>query len=247
MTTCEGLINRLGFDCRLIGRDTISVSTPFTFVDGVPIGFYLSESNLEIRISDNSETLFHFAAIGYDISERRKWKGIKQIIETFGFTLLDSGEIIGTAPVNQQQSLVTRYLSAMLAVVDFEREYVGIPEEIEQFVQEVEMYLRAWKPNTPPVPHPVLQGHSGRIYKFHFEQDGKLIDAVRPHGLRTGSLLRKAADVLHAGEKREILIVMDNRELPEAATIETDILSTMVSVMPFTSLEQQVGGKLKPT
>lgn len=247
MNTCEGLMKRLGFDCRLVGDTTIGVSTPFSFIDGQPIGFYISESNLEIRITDNSDTLAHFAAIGYDITDRKKWKGIKQLVETFGFQMLDTGEIIGSAPVAEQHWLVMKYLSAMLAVVDFEREYIGVPEELEQFVQEVEMYLRAWKPNTPPMPYPVLQGHSGRIYKFHFEQDGKLIDAVRPHGSRTGSLLRKAADVLHAGEKKEILIVMDDRELKEAAIIESDILSTMISVMPFSRLEQQVGGRLKPT
>jgi hypothetical protein len=247
MTTCEGLMKRLGFDCRLVGDATIGVSTPFSFVDGQPIGFYLSESNLEIRITDNSDTLAHFAAIGFDITDRKKWKGIKQLVETFGFSMLDSGEIVGSAPVEQQQWLVMKYLSAMLAVADFEREYIGIPEEIEQFVQEVEIYLKAWKPNAPITPHPVLQGHSGRIVKFHFEQDGKLIDAVRPHGTRTGALLRKAADVLHAGEKKEILIVMDDREFPDVAAIESDILSVMVSVMPFTRLERQVGGKLRPT
>ena len=245
MNTCEGLMKRLGFDCRLVGEATIGVSTPFSFVDGQPIGFYLSESNLEVRITDNSDTLAHFAAIGYDITDRKKWRGIKQLVEQFGFTMLDTGEIVGSAPVEQQQWLVMKYLSAMLAVVDFEREYIGVPEEIEQFVQEVEMYLRAWKPNFPPQPQPVLQGHSGRLYKFNFEQDGKLIDAVRPHGSRTGSLLRKAADVKHAGEPKEILIVMDDRELTEAANIETDILSTMVSVMPFTRLEQLVG-PIKP-
>lgn len=241
MTSCEGLMKRLGFDCRLVGRETIGVSTPFAFMDGQPIGFYLSESNLEIRISDNSDTLAHFAAIGYDITDRKKWRGIKQLVEQFGFSMLDTGEIVGSAPVAHQHWIVMKYLSAMLAVVDFEREYIGVPEELEQFVQEVELYLRAWKPNAPILPLPVLQGHSGRIHKFHFEQDGTLIDAVRPHGNRTGALLRKAADVINAGEKKKILVVMDDRELPEMAAIESDILSVMVSVMPFTRLVQQVG------
>src|SRR5258708_21298031 len=142
MATCEGLIRRVGFECRVIG-DTLSVSTPFTFADGEPIAFYLDDAGTSVRVSDNSDTLAHFAAIGYDITDRRRWKSIKQTVEVFGLSMLETGEICGNGSKQLEDDLITRYIGAMLAVTDFEREYLGLPEEIERFIQEVEMYLRA--------------------------------------------------------------------------------------------------------
>lgn len=241
MATCEGLIKRVGFECRVLSDQTLSISTPFTFVDGEPISFYLDDTGASVRISDNSDTLAHLAAIGYDISDRKKWRGIKQTVETFGFSMLETGEIVGTDAKQMEDSLITRYISAMLAVADYEREYLGLPEELEQFIQEVEMYLRAWKPQARLDHSPVVIGHSGRSHLFHFEFDKQLMDAARPHGIRTGAILRKSADVINAGDKRKIVVVMDDREDVELAKIESDILSTMVSVFPFTRLARQVG------
>lgn len=230
----------MGFDCRVISEQTIAVSTPFTFVDGEPIGFYLDDTGQSVRVSDNSDTLAHFAAIGYDISDRRRWQGIRQLVEAFGFQLLDTGEILGTDAKAMQDGLITRYISAMLAIVDYEREFLGLPEELEQFIEEVELYLKAWKPQAKLTRNEVVVGHSGRLHTFHFEFDRQLLDAARPHGIRTGSILRKAADVINSGDKRKIVVVMDDREYAERAKVESDILSTMVSVLPFTRLMSQV-------
>lgn len=247
MATCEGLIKRVGFDCRVIGNQTLSISTPFTFADGEPIAFYLDDTGVSVRVSDNSDTLAHFAAIGYDISDRKKWRSIKQTVEAFGLSMLETGEIVCTDAKQMEDSLITRYISAMLAVADFEREYLGLPEELEQFIQEVEMYLRAWKPHAKLEHYPIVAGHSGRTHTFHFEFEKQLMDAARPHGIRTGSILRKAADVINTGDKRKIVVVMDDREDLERAKVETDILSTMVSVMPFSRLVANVGGTRNPT
>lgn len=247
MATCEGLLNRLGFACRLAGEAGVDVSTPFTFTDGEPIGFYLHDLEDGVRLSDNANTLAHLATIGYDISDRKKWRGVKQTVETFGLELLDSGEIVGKEIKKLEHGLVTRYISAILAVVDWEREYLGIPDELDQFVKEAELYLRAWKPSSEISHYPNVQGHSGRMHTFHFELERQLIDAARPHGARTGSILRKAADVINIGDERKILVVMDDRKDVERAKIETDILSTMVSVMPFTRLISQVAGNINPS
>ncbi len=246
MATCEGLIKRIGFECHVIG-DTLSVSTPFTFADGEPIGFYLDDTNAGVRVSDNSDTLAHFAAIGYDITDRKRWRSIKQTVEAFGLSMLETGEICGSDSKKSEDSLITRYIGAMLAVTAFEREYLELPEELEQFIQEVELYLRAWKPQAKLDHYPVVVGHSGRTHTFHFDFDNQLMDAARPHGIRTGSILRKAADVINAGNKRKIVVVMDDREALEQAKVESDILSTMVSVLPFTRLVANAGGNQNPT
>ena len=82
-------------------------------------------------------------------------------------------------------------------------------------------------------------GHSGREHEFHFEFDGSLVDAAKPRGQSTGAILRKTADVNNAGNEKRVLVVIDDRIDDDKAKTETDILSTMVSVVSFTTLAGQ--------
>jgi hypothetical protein len=237
---CEGFIRRLGLNCREVGDGTIAIETPFTFCDGEPIGFYLRERNESIFVSDNADTLTHLLAVGMDLSDRRKWKGLRESIAPFGFSLQETGEITGEASKASGHSLFSKYIGAMLVVADYEREYLGLSEEQDQYIKEVEMYLREWKPRSEIETYVMAQGHSGRFHRFHFEQDNTLIDAARPQHNRTGAILRKAADVINTGTNKKIMVVMDDREDLERAKVETDILSTMVSVMSFSTLSKNV-------
>jgi hypothetical protein len=82
----------------------------------------------------------------------------------------------------------------MLKVGSLEREQLGITPELDQYLEEVEMQLRAWKPKAPLTRSPVRVGASGRPHTFSFEFDSKLVEAARPHSNRTGWILRKVAD-----------------------------------------------------
>jgi hypothetical protein len=240
--TCEGLLNRLGYDCHMVGDSTVLVETPFCFADGEPIHFYLEEIGEEVKIHDNADTLFHLAGIGMDIRSRKRWQGIKNAVSAFGFELEDSGLIVGKNAKVFEQHLLTQYISALLAVTDFEREHLGLTEEQVEFVKEVEFYLHAQNPGKDIIHSPSVVGHSGKKHNFHFEFDGKLVDALKPHGRATGSILRKVLDVANAGANRRFMVVIDDRNDPERAQTETDILHTMVSVVQFTALQRQSVG-----
>jgi len=243
---CDGLLQRLGFECRMVKNSVIAVGTPFAFADGEPIGFYLYDAGDAISISDNADTLAHLAGVGMDISDKRTWRGIKQATDDHGLELRDTGEIAGKAAKNGETYLITRYMSAILSIVGQERELLGLTDEQSQYVSEVEMYLRAIT-KTPLILLPRVKGHSGNSHEFHFQRDGELVEAARPHGGRTGSILRKSLDVLNAGNVKSILVVMDDREDPERAKVETDILATSVSVLAFTRLVQQAGAANRPS
>lgn len=240
---CDGLLNALGYECRQVRSGAITVSTPFTFADGEPISFYLDQGPAgAVVLTDNSDTMMHLGGIGWDLTSGRTWRSIRQCISPFGLELIETGEIVGKAMSDQQSVLVASYVAAMLGVVELEKEFLGLTQEQSQYIAEVEMYLQAWKPNEKVLPMPTFKGHSGRTQQFHFQQGNTLIDAARPHGARTGSILRKSIDVRNLGTNLEIMVVMDDREDPERARAETDILTTFVSVMTFTRLVQQAGG-----
>src|SRR5690242_4051559 len=132
--SCEGLLERLGYECRVMGDRLIAVDTPFLFADGEPISFYLDENVNAVVVSDNANTLAHLASIGFDITDRRGWKSVGNIVSSFGFDLLDSGEIVGKGIIGQEQELVTRYISAMLAVVDWECDYLAASSEVNEYL-----------------------------------------------------------------------------------------------------------------
>lgn len=243
--SCENLIEHLGFECRQIDSSVISVSTSFSFADGEIINFYIQDKREEVVVTDNGDTLFHLRGVGLDLSDRRRWRPYRQIVAAHGFELEDSGVIIGKSSTNQVSQLVANYISAMLDIVNLEHEQLGIPEEIDHFIEEVEFYLRAWKPSGNIVRLPVLTGMSGKSHTFHFELDGTLIDAAKPNSNKTGALLRKLTDISLAGLNRSSIVVMDDREDPERAEIETKILTSMTAVLSFGQLIRNAGNLLE--
>ncbi len=239
---CDTLFRRMGFHWRQRADGTYRVFTPFTFEGGEPIGLYLSEGEAIARISDNADTIFHLRGIGLDVGDRRKWKWVASVVETFKMRLERTGEIVGEAPVGTIHSLVSNYIGAMLALTEMERDTLNVAPEPESYVDEVAGYLSLWRPNEEIVRSVLAKGHSGRDHFFHFKLGDEFIDAAKPHSSRTGSILRKAADIQNSQNARPILVIMDDREDADRASAESDILSTLVSVLPMSRLVGNLSG-----
>jgi hypothetical protein len=238
---CANLLGALGFSCHRFPTGTLAVSTPFCFADGDVIHFYLDDFDSTVKISDNSDTLFHLSTVGLDISDRKKWRFLRQLAEAHGLQLEDTGELTGRSQSTELPDLVRRYVGTLLKVVDYEREQRGMSDETEQYLAEVEFYLRAWHVDRNVVPHPQIVGMSGRLHTFDFEYGHQLVDAVRPNSNSTGSILRKAMDLADDENASRILVVMDDREDTERAQAETAILSRMVSVLGMQQLRRIAG------
>lgn len=242
--SCEGLIRRLGYECKEVADNILEVDTPFTFPNGEPIHFYLDGNGGDIVVHDNADTLAHLIGMGWDLADRRKWKTLQNTVAAFGFELQETGAIVSRAPHNIETALISNYVAAMLAVVEVEREYLGLSDEQITFVEEVEMYLKASDPKKALVLRPVVIGHSGRSHEFHFELDGALIEAAKPRTQSTGIILRKATDVKNEHGDKRIIVVIDDRQDEERAKAEIDILNNVVQVMRFTALARQ--GQMSP-
>lgn len=124
--SCEELFNRMGFNC--IKRDdyTYRIDTPISFPDGEPISLYFIDRGNYVLVSDNADTLFHLSSVGMDVSDRKKWRGVSQIASAFGIKLENSGAVTGQALANGAHNLVARFMGAMLAIAEMEREYMGL-------------------------------------------------------------------------------------------------------------------------
>lgn len=93
--TCEALFNRMGFECRELSPGVFRVFTPLSLSDGEPISLYLVESGNTVRVSDNGNTLFHMRGIGLDVDDRKKWRGVTNILASFKLNLESTGEVTG--------------------------------------------------------------------------------------------------------------------------------------------------------
>jgi hypothetical protein len=241
--TCEALFARMGFECRQRSAGVYRVFTPLTFADGEPIGLYFQEDGTTVRVSDNANTLFHLRGRGIDLDSRKKWKGLTQIVSSFGMKLEESGEVTGLEMADGAAGLVARYLGAMLAIADFERDKIGLGPELSEYIDEVETHLRLWKPTEKLERGVYVTGHSGRVHEFHFKLAEDLIEAARPQSRRTGSILRKAVDVQNSSTPaKKIIVVIDDREDEEQARVEADILGTIANVLPFSRLARSLSG-----
>lgn len=234
----------MGFSCERVSGGMHFVQTPLTFPDGEPIALYFMSDINSVSVSDNANTISHLSGLGMEMHDRKKWRGVRQIVQGFGMELRESGEISGKALPSQAESLVGRYLSAMLAVADLERQSMVLTEEMGDYLEEVELHLRAWKAGEKVATNAPVRGNSGRTHTFNFKIGEKLlVDVAKPHSGRTGSIMRKSADIQNSEDGSDVLVIMDDRDDPDRAKEETNILSTLVSVMTFKRLMDLSGGQ----
>ena len=126
----------------------------------------------------------------------------------------------------------------------YERELLALPAETVELAEEVERYLRLWKPDAQLIRDPKVYGISGHSYSFDFQ----LILAISPTPNAVGAVMRKAGDVISGNDLngRKITVIVDNRtdELfaKHKAEEEIQIISALVNAVPLTNLINQAIG-----
>lgn len=243
---CNWLTNNLGFECRevktLRHEPAIAVDTPFSFADGEAIGLYLIDHNGSTRITDNGDTIAHLINMGLGYHDGRRWSGLRHRAESHGLNLSDEGEIYALGPSTEPDRLISKYLTGILSIVDLEREALAAPADVHVFAEEVEMLLRVWRPKAKIKRNAKVRGQSSKLHTFDFQVDHTLVDAISPHALSSGSLLRKAGDLKSSSDADayDIMAIIDDRHDPEAAKAERDIVSSLVRAALYSRLEHKL-------
>jgi len=236
---CELLQSLVRFDCTPIrsinGEDGVEIGTPFSFVDGSAIVIYGFNQNEKTLFSDNGETLMHLASSGISI---KKTSFLRDIVSKFGLTLTDDGDIRILVNNDQSQHALATTISAILAVVEWEREQLGLSENVKNLVEEALLYLQAWKPNSTIKRNQKLKGQSRKEHTFDFHIDNEYIDVISASPIATGASMRKIGDILNSENLGSgvLRVIIDDREDPDRANIEKQILGSMCKAMTFTSL-----------
>lgn len=229
------------------GEELARVETPFTFHDGHPIGMYVETIDNQFHLFDDGEVLFVLSTMGFDLSDRRRLKGIRTAIKDFGVALTDEGTLEAWSKTNATALGFARFCSALLAVRDWAREAADIPVDAEWLTEEVGLYLSAWKPTEELRRDVTERGASGQQHRFDFQLDGELIDAIAPVSTSSASVLRKMVDVRARAVEAEprFVVVVDDRRRPDQARQEAKILETIAATWPLTRLIERTGGAVQ--
>ncbi len=239
---CQSIARQLAFDCTplrgLCGEPVFELGTPFSFHDGSAICVYVVDHGSVAEISDDGLTMMHLSGLGLDPWGSRRRAALRERIQPYGVELRDNGSLRAMLPASELAWSLPRFIAAELAIAQWAREQMGAPESARQLADEVEMYLRAWRPLATISRRPVLRGISGREYQFDFQQGDELIDVISPHHNATGGIMRKLGDVLNAEHPVQpvVRVVVDDRTDPERARMEAKIIASLATAMTLTKL-----------
>lgn len=231
----------IGFECHPLSDDgsVAMIDTPFAFADGDEVPVYVEKIAGQIRFFDDGNVILHFRGRGVTLDDHRQTRFLKNIAEPRGVSLTDMGELEIWARAADAPSAFAKYMSTILAVCSWESDQGGVATDASLFLDEVTLCLRAWKPQASFGEGKEYSGISGHKYKMDLEFDGRAVLAIGTHPATVAAAAKKLLDIgsATAGEKADILIVMDDRLDPDTAKSESLILDSVASTMMMSRLE----------
>lgn len=238
---CDDIASSLGFGCVPLTEDArvAMILTPFKFTDGeaVPV-FIESHQGGLVRFFDDGQMLMHFRGRGLQLDDKRRLRFLTSAAAPFEAVMTAAGELEVWSRRGETQDAFRRYVSAALAIVDWEREQEGLGADLSLFVDEVGLALRAWKPGAPIVEAPEFTGVTGQTYRLDYLFEGKGVVATSLHPISLAASVKKLLDIRSAprNERLELLSVIDDRPDPAQAGKDGLVLQVVGEVIPFTRL-----------
>jgi len=242
---CSQISSLIGISCHPLtdDGDVAMIDTSFAFEDGAGIPVYVEKVGEHVRFFDDGGVILHLRGRGVNLDDNRKTRFIKSLAEPVGVTLSDMGELEIWANAKDSPSAFAKYISAMLALVRWEHDQIGVGTDMTLFIGEVAFCLRALKPGAELIEEPEYRGISGHVYKLDFNFDGSAVIAISTHPNSVSSAAKKLLDIRGAEENSglKVLVVIDDRPDEEGAKNEGRILDSVANVWMMSRLEKQAG------
>ena len=241
MTSCSNIFNDFGFSCSQVrlprGDDATYISTPFTLAHGKPLDLFLVESGDSICITDDGFSMAEMIASGINLSDRRTWRGLADLAESFGFELDDNGALTSHATHETLSIKLQSILSVFAGVCSWEKERLESRDADLSFYLAVEKKLRAIDDNRKLIPN-ATKVFGGQSYDFDFQWGDTLVDTVRPHHNAVNAKLRKVTEIsLACEEAPDVLFIVDDSGDTNRASKECKVLGVHSRAVLFHQLQ----------
>jgi hypothetical protein len=122
MTISNELKQWLGVSCQPLSNSLAMIDTALTFDDGENIPLFAERTGSQIRFFDDGGVLFHFLGRGLFLGDKHN-NLIHTIAENHGLLLNPDGEFEIVASKETASAAFSRYLSAMIGMMEWERDH----------------------------------------------------------------------------------------------------------------------------
>lgn len=242
---CNQISDLIGFACHPLDElgQVAMIETPFTFSDGDGVPVFVERVGERVRFFDDGGFYLHFRGRGMSLGGATQTRFLKTAAAQHGVAFTPAGELEVWSNLGSEPQAFARYIGAAMELMRWESEHAGVSAEPSLFIEEVALYLSAWKPNSSLVRHPKVQGITGKMHEFTFGLDGMLVAAVGVHHAAISSVLHKLIDIKAKPDNAGIktLVVLDDRQDKEASSRESLVIGGVSEVIAMTRLQRQSG------
>jgi hypothetical protein len=247
---CQDFFAKSGWHCQPLKSNSATstvlyVSTPFLLINRKPLDFYVQESNGLVSVYDDGVTLFSLSGNGFDLSERRNWKGLRQLADGFGFKLDDSGEFKGARPVSEFMGLCADAIALFAAIRTWEKERSGEGDANFSLTRQVEEILSRNSPERKIISSPKVSVGNTEVV-FDFQWGEIFVDALAPVANAVNSRLRKGLLMQRIDSVNNILFVIDDSFVPLKADTEMAVLGGVAPSVKLSTLRNMSERYLAP-
>ena len=237
---CSTFFSSSGWHCQAVQAGGVAatyISTPIVLPGGKPLDFYLIQRGGNLEFTDDGITMFALSGLGYQLGDKRNWKGLENLALRHGFTLTERGSFEAAFLESELPEWGGRIIKFFAAVAAWENERFIEGDTDLSLAAEVEMLLRAKAPGKQLVRNATVTLGRNEV-SFDFLWGDTYVDAIRPVAQSVNSRLRKAILVNRSEEPLKLLFIIDNRDQEERAETEISVLGDIASTIRLTDFEK---------
>lgn len=213
------------------------ISTPIVLPGGKPLDFYLIPRGEHLEFTDDGVTMFALSGLGYQLGDKRNWKGLENLAVKYGFKLTEAGAFEAAFLKSELPEWGGRIIKLFAAIAAWEDERFSEGDTDLSLAAEIEMLLRAKAPEKLLVRNAIVKLGRNEI-SFDFLWGDTYVDAIRPVAQSVNARLRKAVLINRCEDPLKLLFIVDNRGQEERAEAEISVLGDIASTIRLTDFEK---------
>lgn len=244
MTTlqcCNGYFKQAGWHCSVVngvqGDETLYVSTPVVLSGGKPLDFYVKQEGTKVLLSDDGIAMFALRSLGFNLSDKRHWKGLENIAQRYHFKLSENGAFEAEFDAKNDASWGGKMLLLCADIRTWEKEHSSQGDTDFSLTDHVEALLKKMRPDRSlQIGVTVEVGRA--VLDFDFKWGDIFIDAIRPSSQAVNARLRKGILMQRIEEDANVLFIVDDRGNVDKARQELSVLGGVAPTIALTDFEK---------
>ncbi|WP_303229184.1 DUF1828 domain-containing protein [Comamonas kerstersii] len=238
---CNSYFKQAGWHCSEVcgtdGDNTLYISTPIVLSGGKPLDFYVQRKGSKVMLSDDGITMFALRSLGFNLTDKRHWKGLENIAKRHNFSLSENGEFEAVFYEEHDASWGGKMLLFCADIYAWEKEHSSQGDTDFSLTDHVEAILRRMRPDRLIESHATVQIGSSEL-EFDFKWGNFFVDAIRPSNQAVNARLRKGILMQRIEEDSNVLFIVDDRLDAAKARQELSVLAGVANAIALTDFEQ---------